>query len=726
MTDLPKAGEHFGAFMIKREVGRGGMGVVFAAQQQQPNRTVALKVLDPKFTSDPSFVARFTREAEILSTLNSPHVIQVYDHGRVGDCLYLAMQPVTGGDLAQYLQEHGPIPLALAAGLTAQVASALADAHAGGIIHRDIKPSNVLLARTGTDLFAYLCDFGIAQSEHPGLTETGMFPGSLAFTAPERHEGRPADERSDLYSLGCLFWTLLTGSAPYDGTNFQIAQQHFNAPIPQLTGSGPVVTETNRLLGWLLAKDPARRPASAVDAVAALRAFQRYVEAVQADPRMAGASAAPVADPELIEDTQLRPPEQPPVMHSQYQQGPAPSPAQPTTPHHAHIQQTQHQTSQPPQVPKRGVSTAVKTVAVVVVAALVGGGGLWALTTLFSGAAEPGGSPNTALVSPSPSNTVTTEPTSDSGSETDSKAELTRGSVQPKATDIWIGGNPHGVAINPGSRLAFVANYTDDSVSVVNLDSNTVVRKIEVGDKPQNVAIDPASGLLLVGCDGIPAVQIYDLQSYQLVGSVSTGKGPIRIAVHSGQKLAYAVAQGSTKMQVINLSNRKLVRTIDVGENPRVISVDERDQIAYIGHWASRKVSVIDLNSQSKLSSLEVGLKPNSIEIATEARLAFVANYGDGDDGGGSVSVIDLNTRSVKKTIGVDDGPSRLAVDEDAGVAYVTCLYSSKVNVIGIASLSVEGRFGTAHRPTGAGVDTSTGKLYVTSFDERVLQVFAP
>ncbi len=716
MTDFPKVGEQFGAFLITGEIGHGGMGVVFSAQQQPLNRAVALKVLDPKFTTDPAFVARFTREGELLAKMNSPHVIQVYDHGRVGDCLYLAMQQVSGGDLAQFLHEHGPLPPALAADLTGQVASALADAHASGIIHRDIKPSNVLLTRTGQDLFAYLCDFGIAQADQSGLTQAGMFPGSLAFTAPERHEGRPADERSDLYSLGCLLWTLLRGSAPYAGTDFQIAQQHFTAPVPQLPGTGPVQAEINRLLAWLLAKDPAQRPGSAVEVVTALRALQRLAEANPSGPvstSMPGSAGG--ADDATFGATRLRTADRTQPSQPSYPMVPALSGAPHAQPPHLQQAQLPPAQMQPP-LRNRRSRTAVVAVAIVAAAAVIGGGGLWALTTLFSSASPP--SVTTPVVSPTPSETASGEPTPG--------AEPTRGSVQHKTAEIWIGGNPHGVAVNPGSRLAFVANYGEDSISVVNIDSNTVVRKIDVGDEPQSVVVDAASGLLLVGCDGIPAVQIYDLQGYHLVGSVSTGTGPIRIATHSAQKLAYAVAQGSSKMEVISLSSRKLIETVDVGAHPRVIGVDERDQIAYIGHWGSNKISVIDLNSQSKLSDLKVGTNPNSIEIAAEARLAFVANYGGGKDGGGTVSVIDLDTRSVKKSINVDPGPSRLAVDEGAGVVYLTCLYAGKVNVIDLSSLTVVDRFGTARRPTGAGVDSSTGKLYVTSFDKHVVQVFAP
>lgn len=724
MTDFPKVGELFGAFLITGEIGHGGMGVVFSAQQQPLNRAVALKVLDPRFSSDPSFVLRFTREGELLAQMDSPHVIQVYDHGRVGDCLYLAMQQVGGGDLAGFLRDNGPLTPGLAADITGQVASALADAHARGIIHRDIKPSNVLLTRTGADLFAYLCDFGIAQADQSGITQTGMFPGSLAFTAPERHEGRPADVRSDLYSLGCLLWTLLRGTTPYAGTEFQVAQQHFSAPVPQLPGNSPVEIATNQLLARLMAKDPAQRPASAVEVVTALRSLQRTAEADLYGSRTYTTVPREVPDDATRVRSDLTRPSQP-----SYPTTGLPAGAPPATPPYPAQQPypAQPPTSAQPYAPQASPASARRwqakrsrtplvVVAVVAVAALVGGGGLWALSTLFSSASNT--KPVVLASSLEPSVSASQDASPGSGTS--------RGAARELTTQINIGGNPHGIAVNPGSRLAFVANYTDASVSVVNLDSNTVVRKIDVGANPQSVAVDPASGLLLVGCDGVPAVQIYDLQGYHLVGSVSTGKGPIRIAVHSSQKLAYAVAQGSSKMEVISLSSHKLIQTVDVGSQPRVVAVDERDQIAYIGHWGSNKLSVVDLNSQSRLNDLKVGRNANSIEVAPDARLAFVANFADGKDGGGSVSVIDLDTRSVKKSINVDAGPSRVAVDEAAGVAYVTCLYAGKVNVIDLTSLTVTDRFGTARRPTGAGVDSSTGNLFVTSFDAHVVQVFAP
>lgn len=708
MTDFPQVGEQFGAFLITGVIGRGGMGVVFSAVQRPFNRPVALKVLDPRFSHDESFVARFIREGEVLAAVNSPHIIQVFDHGRIGDCLYLAMQHVGGGDLSAHLRQHGPLTPALAADLTAQVASALADAHRLGVIHRDIKPSNVLLARTGEDLFAYLCDFGIAQSAPSDLTLTGMLPGTPNFTAPERHAGHAADVRSDLYALGCLWWCLLTGRGPYAGTEFQIAEQHCTAPVPAVPVHGPLELATNQLLARLMAKEPAERPASAVEVVAALRGIQRIAEEQRA-PALPAVPATPVSPATPTAAPRDVPTAAPTLTRAVM----PPHPGRPVAPPPVAAASVTRERGR-----TRRLRTALTAVGIVLAAALLGGGGLLALSSALSPVSPVDPSPAPAA-SPTRADSLSPEASAAAA------ASLTRQPVRKVTKEVEVGSNPHGLVVNPGSRLAFVANYGDSSVSVINIDSDTVVRKIDVGKNPQSVAVDPASGLLLVGCDGIPAVQIYDLQGYNLVGSVSTGDGPIRVAVHSSQKVAYAVAQGSSSMQVIDLDSHKLIRTVDVGAKPRVIEVDEQDQIAYIGHWDSSVVSVIDLRAQSKISELEVGRDPNSISVAPDARLAFVASYGDGRDGGGTVTVLDLDRRAVRTTIDVDAGPSRLTVDEPAGVVYLTCLYAQKVDVINLGTLTVSDRFSTAKRPTGAGTDSTTGKLYVTSFDDDVVQVFA-
>ena len=700
MTDIPRVGDQFGAFRITDEIGRGGMGMVFAAVQLPLNRPVALKVLDPRLTTDVEFIGRFQREAELLARMNSPHVVQVYEHGRIGDCLYLVMQHIGGGDLARYLRRSGPLPLATALDLTGQIAAALADAHALGVIHRDIKPSNVLLARTGADLFAYLCDFGIAQSAQQGFTRAGTLAGTIEFTAPERHEGRPADARSDLYSLGCLLWCMVSGVNPYSGTDFQIAQQHFSAPVPQLASTGPVETAINRLLAAFMAKEPSQRPQSAVQAVADLRTVQRLAESMQDEP------AEPL--------TQLAQPRTPPPREAEQDVGVTTLASRPVYP-------PPPPPPPPPPAPlARGRSmtrTVLITAAIVVATALVGGGGLWAFTMLSNGSAS--GAATGTPTAP-PTNGAPPAPSVPSAS-----AARAREPARELVDEIGVGSQPHGIAMDVESRRAFVANYGDGSVSVLNLETSSAVRKIKVGKNPQNVAVDSASGVLLVGCDGSHKVQIYDLHNYRLIGSINTGDGPIRLAIDSSNKVAYAVAQGQSTMQVISLTTHKVVRTIPVPANPRVIALDQKDQIAYVGHWASSTVSIIDLTTGYLVTDIRVGRNPNSIVIAAEARLALVASHGVTHGTRGSVSVIDLDSRSLRRTIKADPEPSRIVLDESAGVAYLTCLSAGKVNVIDLTSLEVVDRLNTSPRPTGALVDPVGGRLYVTSFDGNVVQVFS-
>jgi hypothetical protein len=259
-------GDGFGRYEIERRLGAGGMGVVHLALDTQLQRRVALKVMSPQLTDDPEFLARFHREAETLARLDSPHITTIFDHGDVDGTPYLAMQYVAGGDLGTQLKQRGPVPVALAAMICAQVAEALHDAHAAGIVHRDVKPANVLVRDPdAAEPFVYLGDFGIAQAgtDGEGLTRAGGVAGSWAYLAPERAHGAPATPSSDVYALGCLLHACVTGRAPYAGSDVEMAVAHVNEPVPQLPGTGAATLELNRVLRRAMAKDPAERHASA-------------------------------------------------------------------------------------------------------------------------------------------------------------------------------------------------------------------------------------------------------------------------------------------------------------------------------------------------------------------------------------------------------------------------------------------------------------------------------
>lgn len=278
MAEAPRPGESFGRYQVLRRIGHGGMGSVYEARQDDLARSVALKVLLPNLSQEAEFRHRFVREARTLAAMDSPHVIQVYDHGEHDGQLFIATQLVSGGDLQEHITARGPIPIVLALELAAQVASGLGDAHAAGLLHRDVKPSNVLLRESQGAFHVYLCDFGIARGQDDDLTATGAVAGTLGYMAPERHQGMAASPASDLYSLGCVLWAMLVGRAPYaDTSGVQLAMAHMQRPVPQFSGDLPEVAAVNRVLARAMAKRPEERHGSAQEMRADLLAAAETV-----------------------------------------------------------------------------------------------------------------------------------------------------------------------------------------------------------------------------------------------------------------------------------------------------------------------------------------------------------------------------------------------------------------------------------------------------------------
>lgn len=288
MVGEPEIGRRFGAYRITRILGRGGMGVVYAATQENLGRQVALKVLNPGLAHEPEFVVRFSREATALARLDSTNVIHVYDHGEVDGQLYIATQLIDGGDLGAALRNFGPMPPGWALELVAQLASGLADAHELGLVHRDIKPSNVLIRVRDDELTGYLSDFGIVRFGDEPMTLTGSTVGTPAFMAPELHDGGEATPASDLYSLGCVLWAALTGRPVFEGTSeYRVVHAHMTEPVPAFPGDPRLAAQLDPLFGQLLAKDPAVRPTSA----RAVRRTLLSMQAVARDlPALAGGS----------------------------------------------------------------------------------------------------------------------------------------------------------------------------------------------------------------------------------------------------------------------------------------------------------------------------------------------------------------------------------------------------------------------------------------------------
>ncbi|MEW5985812.1 MAG: protein kinase [Chloroflexota bacterium] len=250
-----------GRYVIERELGQGGMAVVYLARDPAVGRQVAVKVLPRQFTFDPAFRARFRREAEVIAALEHPAIVPVYDFGEDDGQPYLVMRYMPGGSLADRIR-RGPMPLPEAVAILERLAPALDEAHRQGIVHRDLKPGNILFDQYDQP---YLADFGIvklAEGQTTSLTATGGIIGTPAYMSPEQARGNvELDGRSDVYSLGVILFEMLTGTVPYhNDTPMGLAMMHVLEPVPRIRAVKPdLPVGCEGVIGRALAKERTER-----------------------------------------------------------------------------------------------------------------------------------------------------------------------------------------------------------------------------------------------------------------------------------------------------------------------------------------------------------------------------------------------------------------------------------------------------------------------------------
>ena len=268
MTGDIGIGTELAGYRIDAVIGRGGMGVVYAAEHVRLKRKAALKVLAPELSQDERFRERFVRESELAASLEHPNIVPIYDAGESGGVLYIAMRLVPGEDLGSLIERTGALEPERTAAIVEQVAAALDTAHAAGLVHRDVKPANILIATApdGRDR-AYLTDFGLTKrgDSLSGLTKTGQFLGSVDYAAPEQFEGKTLDARTDVYSLGCVAYRCLTGEPPFRRDDeAAVMYAHLQQPPPPVTRVKPdLPQQVDVVVAAAMAKDPAKRPATA-------------------------------------------------------------------------------------------------------------------------------------------------------------------------------------------------------------------------------------------------------------------------------------------------------------------------------------------------------------------------------------------------------------------------------------------------------------------------------
>ncbi|MEY3093816.1 MAG: hypothetical protein RLZZ317_319, partial [Actinomycetota bacterium] len=272
-------------------IGTGGMADVYIAHDRRLNREVAIKILRSDLARDPAFVTRFNKEALAVAALNNPGIVSVYDSGQeetsAGKMPYIVMEYVEGQTLREILHGGTRLPLERALEITEGVLNALHYSHKNGIVHRDIKPGNIMISSSGE---VKVMDFGIARALSDAgatLTSTWNIVGTAQYLSPEQASGTQVDERSDLYSVGCLLYEMLAGKTPFTGeTPVAIAYQHVSSPVPPITGVISTLDPAlDNFFAVALAKDSKDRYQSASSMLKDLKKLSRGEKITTQIPR---------------------------------------------------------------------------------------------------------------------------------------------------------------------------------------------------------------------------------------------------------------------------------------------------------------------------------------------------------------------------------------------------------------------------------------------------------
>jgi serine/threonine protein kinase len=266
-----RMGTQVGDYLITGVLGRGGMGAVYEAVDLTTNHTVALKILPPEMVAQGTeHLQRFLREGKYAAELHHPNIVNIVKVGCSNHIYFIAMEVVRGGSAQSFLRSHGGAMSPKAATrIIKETAKGLAAVHRHGIVHRDVKPSNLMLGEHG---LVKLADFGLAKGvgSEISVTKAGGVIGTPAYMSPEQVQSRPVDHRSDLYSLGCTYHTLLIGHPPFNAESAaSVMYKHLHEPAPDLRAErGDIPESVGRIIARLLAKEPDERYDTAEDLIA--------------------------------------------------------------------------------------------------------------------------------------------------------------------------------------------------------------------------------------------------------------------------------------------------------------------------------------------------------------------------------------------------------------------------------------------------------------------------
>jgi serine/threonine-protein kinase len=507
LGEKPAAVE-FGHYLLTQLLGRGAFGEVYTAVDTKKNRTVALKLLPPAYSSNQNFRKRLFREARTAGRLNEPHIVPIHDYGEIEGQLFIDMRLIPGTDLRAVLEDSGPLEAARAVWIVTQIASALDAAHAEQIVHRDVKPANILLA---PDDFACLVDFGLANAANDAkLTSAGNTIGTFAYMAPERIAGEEVDHRADIYALTCVLFECLTGACPYPtGDMVALLAAHLTSPIPRPNQQRPGVPAAfDEVIARGMAKDRGDRYSSAGELAAAARRALAST-AMHQDDTTSVSRAAVAVDPTVPAATKTS--------------------AQPRTTRHRRI--------------------AVLATATVIVLA--------ATTAIIGWLSNRHHTPPTTVPKPPTASitriaatipvgkrpeAVAVDPTSHTAYTTnyeDGTVSVIDTIRRAVTATIRVGNGPVGVAVDPASHTACTANNRDDTVSVIDTAGGAVTATVKVGTNPWGVTIDPDTRAAYVANMWDYSVSVINLGSHSVTATIPVGKNPYGVAVDTKTHTAY-------------------------------------------------------------------------------------------------------------------------------------------------------------------------------------------
>ena len=762
MAEIPLVGEEFAGYRLISVLGRGGMSIVFRAENPRLGNVIALKVLDPELANNDVFRSRFLEESRIAASMNHPNVIPIHDTGSSDGLLYIAMRCVTGTDLRQLLKQRGPLANDEAVFLISQAARALDAAHRRGLVHRDVKPANLLIER-GTDdgdpEHVYLTDFGITKHQDgvSGLTSTGALMGTIDYIAPEQIRGMSVLGMADQYSLGCVLYECLTGRLPYEkdfGTAIMWAHVE-EPPIPPTTFRPDLPRGIDDVFARVLAK----RPGDRYDSCRAFMSDAGHALGV-AEPMsasgslgmMPGSGAVPFpAEPagagyrspaETVGPGYRSPAEpagtgysQAGLAHDRYEHHgeataswpvsealpppPTRTAADPVAPPTGPGWQPGHRRR------RRGGGWLVAALALLLVAGAAAG-----VTLTLTGGHKNQGT-GTGGTSTASGSTTASGSAAASGSATSSAGGL---AVPTPGQKIAIGHAPNFIAVAPNGKFAYVTVLGSNTVAVLDTATDKVTGTIPItAGPPESLSFSPDSKTAYVSVYNpsskgpqVAVVVFVDTATGKVTATVPVNNftpGP-SVTSPDGRFLYvpnHNLARTGTNenvVDVIDLASKTVVSTIPVPANPHWVVFDKKNGHIYISDHLSTFVTVLNASNNSFIENIEVGETPHAETLSPDGTRLAVTSFD-----GNAVYLIDTTTDKEIKVIPVGGNPQGIAYSPDGRYLFTVNNEDNSVTVIDTADNIPLANIPTGKGPSSIAVLPNGRQVYVTDENDGTVQV---